>query len=256
MPGAEFVNCWLKIGRAEEHFNAFKSELDTWTKSKPYTIVQKRDPIGKRYSLVIENINSTPFDRWSLITGDCVHNLRSALDHSVYALAVQKQGGTPTNERRLQFPITTTPEEFESQKYRIAGLSVKAQGLIEAAQPYHWHHPVLPALLTVLNDFDNSDKHRLLNLTLAHAVDGKIEFDPPLLNPVDIHWLKNSIRNGAEFVYFDMDPPDPNIGYRYSTAFAVTIAHVAGPQGRHVSILQDILAGLIAEVKRVVNSMV
>ncbi len=48
--------------------------------------------------------------RWGLITGDSVHNLRSALDHLVWQLACHKTGGpdlpgVPDSEKHtVQFP--------------------------------------------------------------------------------------------------------------------------------------------------------
>ena len=95
MVGPEFASCWLKIGRAQEHFKIFDSELGEWTNSKPYSILQKSDPEGCRHTLILELKRPFPADKWSLIAGDCIHNLRCALDHLVYALAVKNSGTTP-----------------------------------------------------------------------------------------------------------------------------------------------------------------
>src|SRR5208282_3855961 len=105
MVGPEFASCWLKIGRAEEHFQAFQTEHDAWVDTSPYQVVRKRNADGSRHSLLAEVNNPPPLDRWSLIAGDCVHNLRSALDHLAYALAAHKIGEAPPNPRSLQFPI-------------------------------------------------------------------------------------------------------------------------------------------------------
>ena len=173
MPGKEFVSCWLKISRAEEHFNTLKSEIASWAKSGAYSIVKQCDSEGRRHSLVLNMKGQQPFDKWSLIASDCVQNLRGALDHSVYALAIQNSGGSPPpNASKLQFPICDSLAAFdlEVKKKRISGLSSKAQAFIEQAQPYNRWHPELPPILSVLRDFSDSDKHRLLNVAASHIV--------------------------------------------------------------------------------------
>jgi hypothetical protein len=45
------------------------------------------NPDFTRYSFIIRELRRPAFKRWALIAGDCIHNLRSALDHLVYAIA-------------------------------------------------------------------------------------------------------------------------------------------------------------------------
>jgi hypothetical protein len=50
-------------------------------------------------------IKAPPPDRISIITGDAVQNLRSALDHAIYALAASQSGGVSSAaEYALMFP--------------------------------------------------------------------------------------------------------------------------------------------------------
>jgi len=168
MVGPEFASCWLKIGRAQEHFRIFDSELGEWTESKPYSILQKSDPEGCRHTLVLELKRPFPADKWSLIAGDCIHNLRCALDHLVYALAVKNSGTNPPQDaNRLQFPIASSLEQFEKQRDRIKGLSDKAQTFIEQRQPYNVRTKKMPPQLAILSGLDNADKHRLLTVTFT-----------------------------------------------------------------------------------------
>ena len=259
MMGAEFASCLLKLGRAEEHLDTFKTEFQKWSDSEPYVITKKCNSDGSHHGLVIDIMNPPPQDRWSLIAGDCIHNLRSALDTVVYAVAVRESGvSPPPNADKLQFPITDCPEAFEVQrKRRIASLSVKTQAWIERAQPYNRPHKTNPPLLRILSEFSNSDKHRTLNVALQHASHGRFKFLSPLMGSVPtLHYLRTPIHSGPEFVFFTLDPPKRDVNYKYDGAIAISVTHSPGPSGNTVSGLQDLLECLIAEVRRIINGAV
>jgi hypothetical protein len=54
MVGPEFASCWLKIGRAEEHFNTFNAEFVEWMGCDPYSISTNSNADGSRYSVIVE----------------------------------------------------------------------------------------------------------------------------------------------------------------------------------------------------------
>ena len=256
MTGPEFASCWLKIERAEEHFNTFYAELREWNETNPYSLVFKPDPEGRRHGIVA-NINGLPnFKRWALITGDCIHNLRSALDHLVYALAIRDNGGPVADAkaiRSIQFPIGSDAMEFEKAASRVAALKPGTKTAIERIQSYNRFNPPLPLLLPVLRELDNADKHRTLTLALNHVAGFRIQFDPPLLTGMPkFNLLGTAVYSGAEVVFFFLDPPDLNVSYQCYMEFAVTVAHAPGSTGKHVSVLDHLLTGLIAEVKSIV----
>jgi diadenosine tetraphosphatase ApaH/serine/threonine PP2A family protein phosphatase len=261
MVGPEFASCWLKMSRAEEHFCTIKSDLIAWKKSEPYTVKRRSDTTGGRHSLVVEIKGSPPIDRWSVVSGDCIHNLRAALDNLVYAVAIQESGVNPPRcSKDLQFPIAADAAAFASQKWRIRSLSGRAQARIEQAQPYNRPHSELPPLLRLLADFDNVDKHRLLNVVIANVSGGKFSFtladEPPIFVPPQVEFLDGPVGNGAEFAWFTINPPKQNTKYNYEANFVVSIIHPAGPSGRTLSELGYVLEILIAEVKRIVEQMI
>lgn len=259
MVGPEFSSCWLKLGRAEEHFNTFKAEIVAWLQGQPYVVSRKSDAEGRRHSLVVEIKSPPPLDRWALIAGDCIHNLRSVLDHLIYAVAVRESGSSPPpNAKNLQFPIADTPQGFAGQKRRIASLSGKVQARIEGSQPYHRPHPDLPPLLALLSEFDNSDKHRLLHVAFANVGSGKFSFTTVGLAPImpsSFGYHPGPIESGAEFAWFTMEPPKRDVDYHYEATFVVSVAHAAGPSGRTVGELGYLLEILIAEVRRIVDDI-
>ena len=117
MVGPEFASCWLKMGRAEAHLDAIKGKIKKWVGTDPYKSRHQRNADGSRHSVILDVIGIPPFDDLALLAGDCAHNLRSALDHLFYALAVQKSGrNPPPNVRNLEFPICETQEGFNKRR--------------------------------------------------------------------------------------------------------------------------------------------
>jgi hypothetical protein len=258
MVGPEFASCHLKLGRAREHFETIKAEVIEWRDSRPYSIRRQSNPETGRHTIIVE-LRSSPFERWSLIAGDCVSNLRSALDHLIYAFAVRDTGkAVPPQDRKLQFPICDSRAAFdlEVKKGRISGLGSKAEALIESAQPYHRSNVNSLHILTVIREFNDLDKHRLLNVALTHVTQGKIKFVNPRHKGITVLWLRSPVKDGAEIAHFDLQPPDPDVDYKLDVTFDVTVTHVAGPTGAHVSPLGDILSLMFKQVTSVINGAV
>ena len=256
MLGAELAYCWLKIGRAEEHAKTVSDEITTWedAEPKPYSFTRHRDAQGHRYSITVHF--SIPYrDRWALIAGDCIHNLRCALDHFVYAIAVRQTGlNPPADERRLQFPIADNPENFAVQAERIRSLSQAVRTSIELVQPYNRRHGLLPPLLGLVRDFDDRDKHRLLNVSISRQQSGDAQIDCPIGHRVSSMSVNpDDIVNGTEIMAFTVDPPCPNVNYEYETAFTVGFNHPPGPTGIQVSGVRSFLALLCGEVRKIVE---
>jgi hypothetical protein len=121
-----------------------------------------------------------PLQRWSLFIADAFNNLRNALDHLVYAIAIHESvPNLPPHERRLQVPITDSKVKFDeaiNDRHLLGQISDPVRAAIENAQPFNRPHPTLPPLLAILRDFTNSDKHKLLHLALATVIQGDIGF--------------------------------------------------------------------------------
>jgi hypothetical protein len=105
-----------------------------------------------------------PDEVWGPIIGDAVHNLRSALDHLAWQLAVPS--ARATTPRRIEFPIflddpATDREIRGALTKKLNCLRPESQAIIDGAQPYKTgdrHHP-----LWLLQTLWNTDKHRTLH---------------------------------------------------------------------------------------------
>jgi hypothetical protein len=161
-------SAWLKIERANQHANALDATIQRWLEDRPYSVSLDID--GKTGEQVCRiHVIRTPPMEWSVVIGEAIHGLRTALDHAVYALSSldgEPPGGT-------EFPIFKDEPLFRNTNRpgglrKIRGLRDPAREVVESVQPFH-HSGGEPErhLLWVLHQLSNADKHRSLNLTSA-----------------------------------------------------------------------------------------
>jgi hypothetical protein len=95
----------------------------------------------------------------SYMIGDCLQNLRSALDYLVWELCLAANG-TPTENNA--FPICESSESFKRLRARrLQGIADEAATQIELLQPYHREQYETDPLW-ILNKLTNVSKHRRL----------------------------------------------------------------------------------------------
>ena len=201
-----------KIQRAEHHNQFLSDEIAAWMATNSYTTRQVVSPNKKRFSIVADLVGSEPpVKTWTLVVGDCLHNLRCALDHLVFAIAVHQSGTTsPPDEHRFQFPIADSHANFQKSVSRIVSLSAPVQSAIEAIQPYNRPHPKLPPPLSILRDLENVDKHRFLRLAYAGIGDIDVELRARTgPKPTEIAH-EGEIKNGTEIVAYEFPAPNPD----------------------------------------------
>lgn len=146
-----------KFARGVEHIKTLGWEADTFNDGSNYEFRVEREPRAPNHvEYRCFAIERQPLpDHWPLLAGEAVQNLRSALDHAVYAVA---------GRSKSQFPIFTNPDDFQARsKDALRGVPEAMRATIERAQPYN-RAPKNPrrARLAVLNALSNLDKHRVL----------------------------------------------------------------------------------------------
>jgi hypothetical protein len=116
---------------------------------------------------------------FSILAAECCHHLRSALDHLVYQLVIEQTKKPPTFNSA--FPIVgkgkkvkkawrNPVQEYEAQTSRLVqDLSPNAAGLIEHFQPLKRGATYHEDPLWILNELNNTDKHRII-LLAVHKV--------------------------------------------------------------------------------------
>jgi hypothetical protein len=160
LQGVEF-----KLYRAQEHLRTLvKAQADFLRDPKlcsPVLEINKQ----RRPFVWVEEIKEPPPD-WGPLMGDCIHNLRSALDHLAFQLMVANSRG-PLSRARIKtsaFPITTSSTKFRGAQHKLAGVSGTAKAIIEELQPYHRRKYPGTRTLWELEELWSGDKHRVLPL--------------------------------------------------------------------------------------------
>lgn len=155
----------MKLQRAEEHFGQLAAEHAAFLGRNPYRMLVEDDPERESHAFLwrAKIVEQPPLEKWSSLIGECVHALRSALDHTAYAL-VNNKG--MVSEDRPSFPILMNPASWNStHPDKLPGVDPNALALIERMQPYY-PGTGSPALANI-NELDIIDKHRRLNLVTA-----------------------------------------------------------------------------------------
>lgn len=168
----------LKVARANQHIMDLQSTIKRFREDEPYVIEGHRNPKTGKHILVLTPRHKIP-DDIPLILGDAVHNLRSALDHVVYAFV-------PRPTTRTQFPIYETDRRFEEvvAQGKIADARHEVLAHIRACRTDRGAHD----LLLALHDLDIHDKHHLI-VTVFGLVNLPYMFFEPLDSTKDARML-------------------------------------------------------------------
>lgn len=153
----------LKVNRANKHVLDLEASIRAFGKTNPYYAVAKDNPkTGKREWRIRVEREIPP--TLAAITGDAIHNLRSALDHLMGQLVIAN-GGQP--DSKTEFPIGRDETHYKSMRARkTKGASKAALDLIDGLKPYKGGNDALWRI----HQLDVVDKHRLLLTVLsAHS---------------------------------------------------------------------------------------
>jgi hypothetical protein len=116
----------------------------------------------------------------SLAFSDWLSSLRAALDNGLYAWAAFRTGQNPPPDAdRLQFPIASSPQEFNKQARRLKRLPPEITSSLERAQPYQSPYGHETNLLYWLHELARIDRHRALHVGLGRIVVHKIHIELP-----------------------------------------------------------------------------
>lgn len=158
----------LKVARARELLGKLAHEFQEFFHDRPYSLKKERDEIG-RHTLVYYPDKSLP-QHWPIDVGSALMLLRAALDNAVHQLSTEHQGVPVKNS---EFPIFSDQDAFfQLQKngspargsglFKMRGLPLETQAVIESAQPYRVNEADKISLFWLLHELTNRDKHREL----------------------------------------------------------------------------------------------
>jgi hypothetical protein len=167
LPWMESVDA--KMVRAKEHLDAFYAEAGVFFEGRKRNCIPKSD--NKKAWIVHYIDDPIPPIRLGVLFGECVLNLRSALDNLVCGLIRTADSHAPC--RGTQFPIFSVENRWEKKwREHLKGVEPSAQKMIRDLQPcFRMRAAPDNDPLSILNELCNADKHRAVTFTLAYSHD-------------------------------------------------------------------------------------
>lgn len=148
-------NAHARVRRARNHLTLFKRHARKFFTKMPIMAPSLETDLAEGDFVVISNLSHLIPSVLSILIGECIYNLRAALDYLIYELAILDSGQV---QEKTQFPIRDDPKGWEQLgSTSLKGLTRKHMAAIECLQPYkgcNW--------TKVLRDISNPDKHRTL----------------------------------------------------------------------------------------------
>lgn len=166
----------LKLKRAKEHFIDLEELVSPSRVRRQYPVTERHETERKqpRWVYRLDLRSAQPGDAFSLIYGDFLFNIRSALDHLMVSLVPKNR------ETRTQFPIFTSDPLARDETTRdyldadaasrwkrwTKGLPSKCVAELHKLQPYEaereYSKPAKNHAISILSALQNADKHRNL----------------------------------------------------------------------------------------------
>jgi hypothetical protein len=181
-----------KLNRAKKHFSDLAKTIHEYHSSVPFNAICEDEAGDLVYRVKINK--PVPAIELSLIIGDLIHNLHSALDLRISELVISN-GNIVT--RGNAFLFAENMSEIEKiYPSRLEGLSLNHIQKVIALKPYKNGNP----LLWELHHLDIIDKHR--ELIIAGSAQESVIIDPSFfmksMNPeLDIPEMPIAIKAGA-----------------------------------------------------------
>ena len=171
----DFLGINAKIDRARRQIETLEVDVENFCADIRRSIVHETDRNAGEQKWVFRDATPKPRIEWSILAGEILYNLRSALDHLVWQL-VLANGMDPT--RANQFPILNDEAAWTSDRTAqfLQGVADKDKETIRHLQPFNpflqlWDNgecrPFNAQVFGTLQQLCNVDKHRHLNLILV-----------------------------------------------------------------------------------------
>lgn len=249
----------LKVIRAAKHLDAIKRVIAGITsKAGSHEIIKNTD--GKE---TVKFLVDPPPDI-TILAGEIVYQLRSALDHLAFDLVKLNSGGItlPAGwERRCDFPLwvaipdkqikrghTSPPLPYNCFTKSLPGISKTAFTFIESVQPYHTEERVHEAM-RLIAQLSNVDRHRHLNVTLPRVA---VRQTIKLTGDREFSMTRGGFKDGAEIETPSAAKADDIVDVQRSFAEYVTFDEPTVGAGPDTLEVQHILEFCLEQVQRVI----
>lgn len=265
MTGPSLEGCFLKLARAKEQRDELKRELGPALDTVHVSVLTETlyDVSAQQFAVKVVYAPELP-PRLSVIAGDVVHNLRSALDYVAFQ-AVWKNKGKPW--RRSQFPLVSGPTCFsKGDLVLLRKIGPTFAAIVKRNQPFEDINDYVSeglaadlkeamlarrdnSALEVLRELSNLDKHRLLLPRWARGANIAVVPTKTLdCDPVP-SWYSDegSLERGTVIAVFNAHPSGPRP--QMEVDFNFTPSAGIGASGDAQSILDTVASKVLRIVR-------
>lgn len=160
-----------KVQRAFDQLRELHDATEAFVKEGAYGLAYEFDSQSAEIVVKAQVLREPPEVQWSVILGEIIHDLRSALDHLAFAMAVRHSGPapeplpSPSPWRRIEFPIFLSEPEFDVNGHKkLWGVRPGLLTIVKELQPFKCRYgPADTDHLWIVHELSNRDKHRSLN---------------------------------------------------------------------------------------------
>lgn len=171
-----FESARLRVDRARLRAQEMTEAWNDYLKTNPFDfdLVPESD---RSYLLRCEQLEDAPLILPALF-GEWLYNLRSALDHIVWAAAAHASGSVPPpNESSLQYPIYDGQAAWNRNRWRLKGLAPHQLEMLETMQPFRSDADA--NYLGWINRLARIDRHRHLTSWTARIAEANPVLEIP-----------------------------------------------------------------------------
>ena len=164
----------MKWVRGLAHLNSLQNRIAQWDAGGHVWAELVLDKSEKHVDSILRIDAPPPLAEMSLLLGDAVHNMRSALDALVWELC-HLDGKIAAKPTLVKFPAARTKAEWRTTAGHLRTMPVPFLDRVHAFQPYLADVPN-STLIGLLADMSNQDKHRGMIAASAEASSLALEF--------------------------------------------------------------------------------
>jgi hypothetical protein len=250
----------LKMTRAKKQVDWVFDEVGRFLDGDPYAVEKYFDTKAGEY-VCRGRILKEPRPEWSIAISECLHLYNSVLDNMAWIVA-SPDGEVPP--KGTGFPIRSSKAAYrklwshDGGYYMVRAMPVRAQAIIEDAQPYHRGKASAGHPLWVLRRLANMDKHEAVHLAASSIPEIKTEvLEAEGVKLPSIKQFKGPFKDGAEI--FRMGVPKllspgktsgAKMKMNFNFAFGVALPKDGPGNGRDVRIVLEEIQHAVESVCR------
>jgi hypothetical protein len=187
-----------KLNRSHENIKNLEAEIARFFQESDYPLLSNDNEQFIPEAVEYHSKRPVPL-RFSVLSGEIIHHLRSCLDHIIWHFSDIEY--RQKHVRWIDFPILkdrpSPADVFTKYERKIKGITdARILSLIERVQPYSGS--VSPnSILLAIHDFDIVDKHRTLVIV---ASTGAFEFPIDMMQRYGTNLSENPFSAPSDFV--------------------------------------------------------